>query len=114
MGEVADQVEAEINARLKSIVFEVFQTEGNAFGARTLGDNNVKLTWQAKHVLQVAAANLSVYPHALCQVGIKEVTGASTSAPEAAKSKRTAQQRAMTVKRYLETAGCCNPFELHP
>jgi len=110
--EVAGHVEQAMNKTLREILDEGFDEEGRTFGARTISDTGARLMWPAKQALQVAAANLALYPHVACHVHVRESIRMGMSGAEFTKCHRRAEQRAQLVVQALQAAGCINPFEI--
>jgi len=109
---VAPEIESDMNALLSSIVARGFNSEGTAFGGRTLGDTDARLMWPARHALQLVATNLCLYPHGTFHISIQEACFGGMSASEFAKTRAKAEQRGVVILRLLRSAGCVNPIEV--
>eukprot|EP00928_Gymnodinium_smaydae_P030361 TRINITY_DN22609_c0_g1_i1.p1 TRINITY_DN22609_c0_g1~~TRINITY_DN22609_c0_g1_i1.p1 ORF type:complete len:821 (+),score=99.82 TRINITY_DN22609_c0_g1_i1:82-2544(+) len=110
--EVAPQLESNLNTLLESALASGFDSEGRAFGGRTVNETDARLMWPAKQALQVAATNLCLFPHASCRISVQAIYTNNMSSVEVAKSQRRAEKRAQVILKALEAAGCLNPFEV--
>jgi hypothetical protein len=105
-GEVASQIEKDMNKLLHDIVARGFESEGKAFGGRTLGDTDTWLKWPARHALQRVATNLCLHPRGTCCISIQEGYHGGMTAGDIAKVRAKAEQRGDAVLRSLHSAGC--------